>query len=204
VLVVGLTGSIGTGKSLMSKYFKELGAYIIDYDLISKMVVEPGLPAWQDIVNYFGKEILREDQNLDRAKLGAIVFNDEEKRKKLEFFVHSRMAEEIQNQQMTVIEANPAAVIVHDVPLLFETGIDKVMKKNIVVYANEENQIKRLMQRDGLSEVDIRSRIRAQMPLAEKMKRADYIIDNNGSMEEMNQQVRELYQELSALARAKK
>ena len=181
-----------------------MGGHIIDYDLISKMVVEPGLPAWQDIVSYFGKEILQENQEIDRAKLAKIVFNDEEKRKKLEYFIHFRMGEEIEQQQRAALEADPDAVIIHDVPLLFEVGVDKTVQKTIVVYASKENQVKRLMQRDGLSQEDIRSRIRAQMPLAEKMKRADYIIDNNGSMEESKRQVEQLYQELSALARAKK
>jgi dephospho-CoA kinase len=168
------------------------------------MVVEPGLPAWQDIVSYFGKEILQENQEIDRAKLAKIVFNDEEKRKQLEHFVHSRMGEEIGRQQKAALEADLNAVIIHDVPLLFEVGVDKTVQKTIVVYACEENQVKRLMQRDGLSEVDIKSRIRAQMPLAEKMNRADYVINNDGSVEETKRQVEQLYQELCALARAKK
>jgi dephospho-CoA kinase len=114
------------------------------------------------------------------------------------------MGEEIGRQQKAALEADLNAVIIHDVPLLFEVGVDKTVQKTIVVYACEENQVKRLMQRDGLSEVDIKSRIRAQMPLAEKMNRADYVINNDGSVEETKRQVEQLYQELCALARAKK
>ena len=204
MLLVGLTGGIASGKSLVSKYLRELGAYIIDYDLISRAVVEPGLPAWQDIVNYFGKEILQEDQKLDRTKLGKIVFNDEAKRKKWESYIHPRLCDEVQRQEGAVIEADTDAVIAHDVPLLFETGMDKRMGKTIVVYTSEENQLKRLMARDGMSEADARSRIRAQFPLAEKVKRANFVIDNNGSMEETKRQVQELYRELSSLSRKKK
>lgn len=204
MLLVGLTGGIASGKSLVSNYLRELGAYIIDYDIVSRAVVEPGLPAWKDVVNYFGQEILQEDQKLNRAKLGRIVFNDDSKRKKLESFIHHRLCDEVQRQEKTVIEANPEVVVVHDVPLLFETGVDKRMEKTIVVYASEENQLRRLMARDGLSKADATIRIKSQFPLAEKVKRSDFIIDNNGSMEETKRQVQELYQTLSALAREKK
>lgn len=191
-VIVGLTGSIATGKSLVSKYFKELGVPIIDYDLVSKMVVEPGLPAWHDIANYFGREILHKDQTLDRPKLGVIVFGDEEKRRKLESFIHPRMEEEVQSQEKAALEADPDAVVMHDVPLLFETGLDKRVEKTIVVYASEENQLKRLKKRDAMSEEDARSRIKAQFPLAEKMKRADFVIYNDGSLEETKRQVEKL------------
>ena len=191
-VIVGLTGSIATGKSLVSKYFKELGVPIIDYDLVSKMVVEPGLPAWHDIANYFGREILHKDQTLDRPKLGVIVFGDEEKRRKLESFIHPRMEEEVQRQEKAALEADPDAVVIHDVPLLFETGLDKRVEKTIVVYASEENQLKRLKKRDAMSEEDAISRIKAQFPLAEKMKRADFVIYNDGSLEETKRQVEKL------------
>lgn len=204
MLIVGLTGSIATGKSLVSGYLRQLGAYIIDWDVIARQICEPGLPAWNDIVNCFGKDILQQDQKIDRAKLGKIVFTDEAKRLKLDNFTHPRATEEAQRREKAIAEAEPDAVIVHDVPLLFEVGIDKMVDKTVVVYITEENQVKRLMARDGISEEDARNRIRSQMPVAEKVKRADYVVDNNGSMEETKRQVQELYSKLVSMARQKK
>ena len=201
MLRIGLTGSIATGKSLVSEYFRELGAPVIDWDLISRAVVEPGLPAWQDIIDYFGTEILQEDQRLDRVKLGRVVFNNEEKRKKLESFIHPRTIDEAQRQERDALKKDPEAVIIHDVPLLFEVSIDKRVKKTIFVYASEETQLNRLRERDGMNEEDALSRIRSQLSLAEKMKRADFVIDNNGSMEETRRQVQKLYHELNSLAK---
>ena len=201
MLRIGLTGSIATGKSLVSEYFRELGAPVIDWDLISRAVVEPGLPAWQDIIDYFGTEILQEDQRLDRVKLGRVVFNNEEKRKKLESFIHPRTIDEAQRQERDALKKDPEAVIIHDVPLLFEVSIDKRVEKTIFVYASEETQLNRLRERDGMNEEDALSRIRSQLSLAEKMKRADFVIDNNGSMEETRRQVQKLYHELSSLAK---
>lgn len=203
MVIVGLTGSIATGKSVVSNRLKELGAHIIDYDVISKKVVEPGFPAWQDIVDYFGKDILNEDQTLDRARLASIVFNDEVKRKKLELFVHSQMHSEIERQEKTALKEDPNAIVVHDVPLLFETNAHERVEKVIVVHASEETQLRRLHERDGMSEEDGRSRIRTQLPTAEKIKRADFIIDNNGSIEETKQQVDEIYRTLRSLAQKK-
>lgn len=200
MVTVGLTGSIATGKSLVANYLKKMGAYIIDYDAISRMVVEPGLPAWQDIVDYFGQGILKEDQTLDRAKLAKIVFNDEAKRKKLESFIHSRMTDEIDKEEKAALSADPNAIVIHDVPLLFETDAHKRVEKVIVVYASEESQLRRLQERDGMSEEEARSRIRAQFPLEEKMKRADFIINNDASIEETKRQVDEVYHTLRSLA----
>lgn len=204
MLRVGLTGGIATGKSLVSGYFKGLGAHIIDYDLLAREVVALELPAWKDIVNYFGKDVLQMDGSLDRNKLGRIVFNDEAKRLKLNSFTHPRVIEEAKKQEEAVGQAEPDAVIVHDVPLLFEVGIDKMVDKTVVVCITEENQVKRLMARNKMSRGDALSRIRAQMPVAEKVKRADYVIDNNGSMENTKKQVVELYGKFAALARKKR
>ena len=204
MIIVGLTGGIATGKSLVSGYLKELGAYIIDWDVIARAIEEPGLPTWQDIVNYFGKEILQKDGKLDRSKLGQIVFNDEAKRLKLNSFTHPRVIDEAKKQEKAIVEADPKAVVVHDVPLLFEVGIDKMVDKTVVVYITEENQVKRLMARDGISEEDAKSRIRSQMPLAEKLKRADFVIDDNGSIEQTKKQVQKLYNKLVSLARKKR
>jgi len=203
MLKVGLTGSIATGKSLVSRYLQELGAYNIDYDVLSREIVEPGLPAWQDIVDYFGEDILQPDRKLDRTKLGKIVFDDEAKRKKLESFIHPRVYIEADHQEKAFVESHADAVVVHEVPLLFEVGRDKAMDKTVVVYASEENQLKRLMTRDGMSKEDARSRIRSQMSVEDKRRQANYVIDNNGTMEETKRQVQDLYQKLVALAQKK-
>ena len=166
-------------------------------------MVEPRLPAWHDIVNYFGKDILQEDQTIDRAKLGMIVFNDEEKRKKLESFIYPRLSVEVEKQEKTIMESNPQAIIIHDVPLLFESGMDKKLEKIIAVCVSEENQPNRLMKRDGISEEDARIRIRAQLPLADKVRRADFVIDNNGSIGETKRQIEDLYNKLRYLAQQK-
>lgn len=200
MLRVGLTGSIATGKSLVSRYLQELGAHNIDYDQLSRAVVEPDLPAWQDIVGYFGEGILQPDRKLDRTKLGKIVFSDEAKRKKLESFIHPRVYAEANQQEKAFVESDPHAMVVHEVPLLFEVGRDRVMDKTVVVYASEDNQLKRLMARDGMSEEDARSRIKSQMSVEDKRRRADYVIDNNGTMEETKRQVQDLYRKLIALA----
>jgi len=200
-IVIGLSGGIATGKSVVSNYLRELGASIIDFDEVSKMVVEPELPAWRDIVDYFGKEILQEDGHINRDRLGAIVFDDAEKRAKLESFIHPRMAGEIPKQQQAAIDANPDALVIHDVPLLFELGGDQMMAKTIVVYASEGSQLNRMKARDGFSEEDARGRLKAQLPLSEKMRRADYVIYNDGSLDETKRQVQKLYSMLKEMAK---
>lgn len=199
MLRIGLTGSIATGKSLVAKYFRELGASTIDYDLLSREVVKPGLPAWREIVDYFGDEVLLADQHLDRAKLGKIIFNNISKRNKLESFIHPRVYEAADRREKVIIKPDPNAVVIHEVPLLFEVGRGKYLDKTVMVYANEANQLKRLMARDSMSEEDAMSRIRSQMSVEEKKICADYTIDNNGTMEKTRQQVQELYQQLSTL-----
>lgn len=193
MITVGLTGGIATGKSLVSKFFKELGAHIIDYDKVSRIVVEPGLPAWQDIVNYFGDEILQKDQKLDREKLGLIVFSDEEKRRRLELFIYPHLRNEVKKQHRAAVESDSNTLIIHDVPLLLEAGGDKWVDKTIAVFACEETQIKRLKERDGMSEENAKNRINAQMPMSEKLQRVDYVIYNDGPLDETKKQVERLY-----------
>lgn len=200
MLLVGLTGGIATGKSMVSGYLRELGAHLIDWDVIAKEVVEPGLPAWREITHYFGEEILRPDQSIDRGKLGEVVFSDEAKRKKLNSFTHPRIMEEAKKQERAIVKADPDAIVVHDVPLLFEAGLDGVMDKTVVVYASDESQVKRLTDRDGMSRESAMERLGAQMPVADKLKLADFVIDNSGSIEKTREQVRQLYRKLVALA----
>lgn len=192
--LAGLTGGIATGKTTVANLFREKGIYIIDADLIAREVVKKGMPAWRMIKEEFGDEILREDGELDRKKLGSIVFSSKEKIQKLNSIVHpfvrERMMEEI--ERAISMEKN----ILLDIPLLFENGIHQWLRPVILVYAPLEVQIERLMKRDGLSREECEKRIRAQMSIEEKKKLADYIIDNSSDISKTKRQVEEVYEKI--------
>ncbi len=198
-LVVGLTGGIGTGKSTVAKMMQDLGAYLIDFDKIARQVVEPGKPAWKQIVDYFGKEILLEDGTINRKKLSEIVFSDLEKKKKLERFVHPRIYEEFIRQINEIVKKDPDAIILADVPLLIELNHQYRFHKVIVVYASRQTQIKRLMQRDGITKEHAENIIKAQLPIDEKIGYADFVINNEGSIEETRRQVIEVWKKLKEI-----
>jgi len=193
-LVVGLTGGIASGKSLVAHYLKELGAKLIDADEISREIVRPGMPAYQEILQVFGKGILNQDGTIDRKGLGKVVFSNPELLKRLNEITHPRILEEVRRR---IGEAKKdQAIIVVDVALLFEVGLHREMDRVIVAYVDKETQIKRLMERDGLTEGEARLRLSAQMPLEEKLKYAHFIIDNSIGMEETRRQVEEVFKEL--------
>ncbi|MGQ9824175.1 MAG: dephospho-CoA kinase [Desulfotomaculales bacterium] len=192
ILVVGLTGGIAAGKSTVAKMFKELGAYVIDYDALSREAVQPGTPAWQEIVTYFGEEILKKDGTLDREKLGRLVFHDPEKLRTLNGIIHPEVFREGEKQATEIFRKDPAALIIKDIPLLVETGAQKLVEVVIVVYARPEVQLQRLKER-GLSLEDAKARLNAQAPPEERLKYADFIIYNNGSLEETKKQVAQIY-----------
>lgn len=182
--VIGLTGGIASGKSTVSKTLAELGAVIIDGDAIAHRLMEPHQPAWEGIVKEFGREIVNPDETIDRAKLGAIVFEDPRRMDALNQItrpgINAAIKNDIQNIQMT----QPDSVLVLDVPLLFEGHLDKLADQIWVVWLDRETQIRRLMERNGYSRGEAVKRIESQMSLDEKAKRADVVIDNGGSMEE--------------------
>jgi len=191
-LVAGLTGSIASGKSLVSAELERLGARIVDADLIAREVVAPGSPALREIEEEFGQSVIRADGGLDRAKLAAIVFSDAEKLKALNRITHPRI---IARQREMIEEIKKEAadpLIIVDAAILIEAGEHKNMDAVIVVFCDEERQIERLAAR-GLARGEALSRVRAQMPLKEKLEYADYVIDNNGTVEETLRQARELY-----------
>lgn len=196
-IVAGLTGGIGTGKSTVSAIFRGLGAYIIDADEIAKDVVRKGTSPWKEIKDLFGEEVLDPDGKLNRTKLGEVVFGDESKRKKLEEIVHPEVFKEIERQKEEILKEDRDAIIILDIPLLFESGYQKDVDKLIVVYAGEKEQISRLSGK--LSREETLKRIKSQMPTEEKKKLADYIIDNTGSLKETEEQCRKIYEELKAL-----
>ena len=203
-LLLGLTGSIATGKSTVAAMLAELGARTIDFDVLSRLVVEPGKPAWKDIVAFFGKQVLREDQTLDREKLRDIVFRDMEKKKKLESFQHPRIGEEFMQLVKQFAHDDPNAIIQVVVPLLIEVNMHHLFHNILMVYASEGEQKKRLMNRDGTSEEMAMNMIRSQLSVEEKKGFCDLIIDNSGSLEETRKQVEKLWQKLKKIQRERK
>jgi dephospho-CoA kinase len=177
MILVGLTGGVATGKSTVARMFKQCGAVVIDADLLARDVVKPGKPAWRAIVTLFGKTVLNPDRSLDRQALGSIVFRNRTKRRLLERIIHPRVAREQQRFVRRVAKRKPHAVVIYEVPLLFEAGVDKRVDKIIVVTADRETQIMRLKKRNHLSRAEALRRIQAQMSLSKKVRLADIVID---------------------------
>jgi len=200
---VGLTGGIGSGKSTVAAMFSKRGAYVIDYDKLAHYVVEPDKPAWKDIVEFFGESVLKEDRTLDRPRLGEIVFADKDKRKKLESFIYPRLAEEYSNSISKILEKDHDAIIIADVPLLFETGMQNMFEKIILVYATREQQLSRAVERGGLDKENALRRLEAQMPLDEKITRSDYVIHNTNSLAATETEVQKVWEDLHRLSREK-
>ena len=203
-LLIGVTGSIATGKSTVAAMLEELGARTIDFDVLSRVVVEPGKPAGKDIVAFFGEQVLREDQTLDRQKLREIVFKDLEKKKKLESFQHPRISEEFIELVKQYAGEDPNAIIQVVVPLLIEVNMHHLFHNILMVYASEDEQKKRLMNRDGTSEEMAMNMIRSQLSVEEKKGFCDLIIDNSGSLEETRKQVEKLWQKLKKIQSERK
>ncbi|UOF92667.1 dephospho-CoA kinase [Fodinisporobacter ferrooxydans] len=192
-MIVGLTGGIASGKSTVSHMFRKLGAHIVDADVMARRVVEKGRPALQEIVHAFGPGILLEDGTLNRTKLGEIVFREEQSRKRLNEIVHPRVREEVQADTTTFLQSHPDGIVIHDIPLLFESKLEHTVQAVIVVYVSEEVQRKRLMERNNLTAEEANRRIAAQMPLREKVQRADYKIDNEGTLEQTERQANQIW-----------
>ncbi|GJL78253.1 MAG: dephospho-CoA kinase [Nitrospinaceae bacterium] len=197
-LIVGLTGSIGSGKTTAASMLKDLGAFIIDADLLCRKLVLPNRPAWEEIVETFGKTILMEDQNIDRAKLADVVFNDKEKKTLLENILHPKVIEEEMRLCRQILNEHPHALIVIDAALLIESGNYKKVDKVIVVTCDQETLVRRAMERSSLTREEAQLRIQNQMPQEEKVKKADFILENNGSRDDFQTQVEKLCMELKA------
>lgn len=205
-LLVGLTGSIATGKSTVSRMFAHLGARVLDADLLAREVVMPGQPAYLKIVEEFGQGVVQDDGTLDRKALGAIVFAEPARRKRLEEITHPAIAARQQRILSVLDEEAFEGIVIWDVALLFETGGVARMDRVVVVATDPETELARLMSRDGIAEADARARIASQMPVAEKAKRAHYVIDNSGDRVHTERQVKVVYEallgELAARLRA--
>lgn len=193
---IGLTGGIASGKSAIAGIFKSLGAYIIDADAIARELVKPGLPAWQEIVEQFGREILKEDDAINRELLGSIIFRNPAKREVLNSILHPKIFEEAERQRREIEKHYTDAIIIFDVALLIETGHCKLTDKVILAYADEELQITRLTERNAYTREEALERIASQLPAEEKKKYADYIIVTSKPFEEVEQQVVEIFNKL--------
>jgi dephospho-CoA kinase len=200
MLKVGLTGGIATGKSYVLSVLRELGCEVIDADAIAHQVMEPGQPAYAEIVANFGREILNESGGIDRAKLGAIVFADQAQRARLNAIVHPRVYEAQTQWWSEVAARNPQAIAVFDAALMIETGSYRRFDKIVVVHCDAELQLQRLMARNNLTREQALARITAQMPTAEKLKYADFTIDTSAGFTDTLPQVERLYNALRQIS----
>jgi dephospho-CoA kinase len=198
-LLLGVTGGIASGKTVVAKMLEGLGAPLIDFDVLARQVAEPGKPAFTLIVDYFGKEVLQGDGTLDRKKLSKIVFQDTEKRNQLEGFTHPPIYEAFLKRVKAITEKDPEAIIQAVVPLLIEKNLQSIFDKVLVVYVPEQQQIERLVERDGISRKEAAHMLKAQLPINEKLAYADFVVNNGGSMEETKKQVEEVWRELRRL-----
>jgi dephospho-CoA kinase len=202
-LLLGVTGGIASGKTTVANMLKELGAPIVDFDLIARQVVAPGQPALKDIVDYFGKQVLNEDGTMNRKKVSDIVFRDFEKRKKLESFIHPRMGEIVNRQINDYAARDPKAIIQVVVPLMIELNLQWRYHKLLLVYLPPEKQIERLAERDGISREEAATILKSQLAIEEKMGYADFVIHNDRSLDETRKQVEELWRTLRKIQEEK-
>jgi len=200
MLIVGLTGGVASGKSTISNILREEGAYLIDADQIARDLVRPYTPTWHELIKTFGEEILQPDGSIHRKKLAAIVFSNPEKRSLLNRILHPRIKEETQRRLKEIGQKDPEAVVVIDAALLVETGDYREMDRVIVVYSTKAQQIERLRERDRASEEEAQRIVSAQMPTEEKLNVADFVIRNEGSLQETRQKTQEVFRELKRLA----
>jgi dephospho-CoA kinase len=199
-LRIGLTGGVASGKSTVAAALREHGAATVDADLAAREVVRPGGPAYADVVAAFGPAVVAPDGTLDRKALAARVFGDEAARRRLNALTHPHIRRRMADEAARIEAGGGPRVIVFDIPLLLDTtdGADLGLDGIIVVYADEPARLRRLTARDGLSEDEARRRIAAQVPLEEKMARADWVIDNSGTAEATRAQVDNLWRVLAA------
>ncbi|MBX3730881.1 MAG: dephospho-CoA kinase [Candidatus Sumerlaeia bacterium] len=194
-MILGLTGSIGSGKTFVTRCFEELGASVIRADELAREVVAPGTPAYSEIVEFFGPAVVTADGTLDRAEIARRVFANPGQRRELERIVHPRVR---QREEELLQHFRHEPLVVLEIPLLYETGAEALCDAVLVVVVEEEVRRQRLQRDRGMSPQDIAARLAAQMPEHEKVRRAQYVIDNSGSRERTRDTVRELHARLLA------
>ncbi|KAF0819466.1 MULTISPECIES: dephospho-CoA kinase [unclassified Cytobacillus] len=197
-LTVGLSGGIASGKSTVSSLLIGKGYSVIDADIEARLAVEKGEEAYQEIVRHFGDRVLLKDGSIDRAELGSIIFHDEKERQVLNSIVHPAVRKRMTAKKEQATSRNEQLIIL-DIPLLFESKLQYMCDKTLLVYADEDVQLKRLMQRNQLSENEAMARIQSQMPLSEKKALADAVIDNNGTIEETEKQLWKILKKWNAV-----
>ncbi len=197
-MVLGVTGGIATGKSSVADMFGELGAVVVSADELARQAVAPGTDALHSLVDRFGREILAGDGSLDRAALAAVVFNDDAARAELNRITHPAIAR-LAEQRLAGLRGEGHALIVYEAPLLFEAGAEARVDRVLVVTAAPALQLQRLMARDDIGRDEALAKIAAQMPLPDKVARADYVIDNSGSMAETKAEVELLFKDLAGV-----
>jgi dephospho-CoA kinase len=197
VKLIGLTGGIASGKSTVATILKQLGAAVSNADELSREVVQPGKGAWKEIVETFGANVLQSDKTLDRKKLRAVVFDNPDARKKLEAIIHPKVRA-LAEEKIRELAAAGRSIIVYEVPLLFEGQLHHWLRPVILVACDINTQRQRLRDRDQLTNTEAQQHIDAQMSLEEKRKLADYVIENNGNIEELEQQVKSVLENIAA------
>ncbi len=196
MLIVGLTGGVASGKTTVSRFLKEEGAYIIDADQIARELVRPHTPAWKKLVRTFGTEILRKDGFIHRKKLADKVFRNLRQRQQLNQILHPRIRKEMERRTREIGKKDPEAIVVIDAPLLVELGEHRRMDRVIVVTSTQTRQIERLRKRDGINAEEALRIFSSQMPVEDKVKLADFVIRNEGSFRETKRKTREILKEL--------
>lgn len=194
-MVLGITGSIASGKTTVALMFQELGAVVVSADVLAREIVEPGSEVLARIAEHFGQRVMREDGVLNRPFVANLIFNDKRARKELNGITHPAIAE-LAAQKLREAELSGAPLVIYDAPLLFEAGADRQVDKVLVVRVREEVQLARLMDRDGISRQQALARVASQMPQAEKIARADFVVDNSGTPRQTKEQVRSLMERL--------
>jgi dephospho-CoA kinase len=198
MLKIAITGGAGSGKSTVARMLGELGAAVLDADAAAREAVAVGTPAWRELRRAFGEEYFHPDGALNRAKVAQLVFADPEARSRLNAVVHPRIAEIIQARMQELARQGTQLIMV-EVPLLFETGLDRAYDYVITVYVDPADQVRRLAERDGRSAAEIEGILKAQWPLAEKAARADFVVDNRGTLRDTRKQVEKIYAELQKI-----
>jgi len=199
VLVVGLTGGLATGKTTVAEIFNTLGAIIIDADKVAREIATPYSPAWQEIKQYFGTKILNDDLSINRKLLAKLIFSDESCRKKLNEITHPKIIDKIKQEIRNIknsVSKTSHSIIIINAPLLIEAKMISMVDKLIVVTASEVTQIKRVMERDNLSKEEAKNRIDSQLPLSEKVKLADFVIDTDCPKAKLKEKVKEIWDKI--------
>ncbi len=184
-IVLGITGGFGTGKSTVAGYFRRFGAKVVDADKIVHDLIKPGSSVYKKIITGFGREMLKKDRSIDRARLARLVFSDRRLLDKLNRIIHPQVIKIMKKE----IASARGKIVVLDVPLLFEAGLKRLADKVVVVTASREIQLRRIFKKTSLLEKDILMRIKAQLPLSTKVRRADFVIDNNRTQNWTKKQV---------------